>query len=143
MNYRELPPDDVQELLSGDPEYVSIDVRTVQEFEQGHVPGSYNIPIFFMTSLGMQPNPEFLAAVTRRFPKEQKIVFVCKSGGRSARACETLGREGYRSLVNLAGGFHGLVDMSGGVVQQGWADCGLDTARVCEPGRSWADLSKV
>lgn len=68
-------PTGVKELLERDPEYVYVDVRTVEEFEQGHVPGSYNIPILFKTAFGMQPNAEFLSALTRRFPKPQKIVF--------------------------------------------------------------------
>ncbi len=75
MTFQTLNPTGVNQLLAEDPEYVYVDVRSVQEFEQGHVPGSYNIPILFMTPGGMQPNPDFLAVVKRRFAKGQKIVF--------------------------------------------------------------------
>ena len=68
-------PTGVKQLLDIDPEYVYVDVRTVEEFEQGHVPGAYNIPILFRTQLGMQPNPEFLGVVKRLFSRKQKIVF--------------------------------------------------------------------
>jgi rhodanese-related sulfurtransferase len=68
-------PGGVKQLLEDDPEYVFVDVRTVEEFEQGHVPGAYNVPIAFRTMTGMQPNPEFLAVMKRLFAKEQKIVF--------------------------------------------------------------------
>lgn len=142
MSFQTLNPAAVQSLLAQDPAYVYVDVRSVQEFEQGHVPGSYNIPIFFMTPLGMQPNPDFQAAVTRRFEKEQKIVFGCKSGGRSEKACLLLERQGYGSLVNMAGGFHGATDMSGGVLEPGWLACGFETARTPEPGRSWKELAQ-
>lgn len=75
MTYQALDPTRVHDLLASDPEYVYIDVRSVQEFEHGHVPGSYNIPLLLMGLSGMQPNPDFLAVVMRRFAKEQKIVF--------------------------------------------------------------------
>jgi len=139
MSYQTHNPTGVKELLDG-ADYVYVDVRSPQEFEQGHVPGSYNIPLLFMTSAGMQPNPAFLAAVTKRFPKTQKIVFGCRSGGRSARACELLERQGYADLVNMAGGFHGASDMSGNVIEAGWVACGFDTTRESQPGRSWREL---
>ena len=75
MTHQTQNPPGVKQLLDEDPEWVFVDVRTVEEFEQGHVPGAYNVPIAFRTSLGMQPNPEFLAVMKRLFAKEQKIVF--------------------------------------------------------------------
>lgn len=75
MPYQTHTPSAVQELLARDTEYVYVDVRSLQEFEQGHVPGAYNIPLLFMTPQGMQPNPEFLAVVKRRFTPRQKLVF--------------------------------------------------------------------
>jgi rhodanese-related sulfurtransferase len=143
MPHQTTNPPGVKQLLERDPEYVYVDVRSVEEFEQGHVPGSYNIPILFKTAYGMQPNPDFLAAVKRRFPPGQKIVFGCRSGGRSERACELLERQGYAHLVNMAGGFHGATDMSGNVLEPGWVACGFDTAKQCQPGRSWKELAKA
>jgi rhodanese-related sulfurtransferase len=141
MTYQTKNPTDVHELLASDPSYVYVDVRSPQEYEQGHVPGAYNIPLLFMTPAGMQPNPAFLDAVTQRFGKTQKIVFGCKAGGRSQRACELLAQQGYAHLVNMAGGFHGATDMSGNVVEPGWAACGFDSTRE-GGGRSWSDLQQ-
>lgn len=141
MSFQTLNPAGVQSLLAEDPEYVYLDVRSVQEFEQGHVPGSFNVPLLFMTPAGMQPNPDFLAAVQRHFGKERKLVLGCKAGGRSERACMLLASQGYETLVNMAGGFHGATDMSGSVLEPGWAACGFDTTRAAEPGRSWRELS--
>ncbi|NOT31960.1 MAG: rhodanese-like domain-containing protein [Planctomycetes bacterium] len=143
MTYQTHDPAGVQQLLATDPEWVYIDVRSTQEFEQGHVPGSYNIPLLFMRAGGMQPNLGFLAAVTRHFPKARKIVFGCKSGGRSARACELLEAHGYAHLVNMSGGFHGATDMSGNVLEPGWAECGFDSTRAALPGRTWRELEAV
>ena len=75
MTFQTKNPGGVKQLLEDDPEYVYVDVRTVEEFEQGHVPGAYNVPIMFRTLMGMQPNAEFLAVMKRLFAKEQKIVF--------------------------------------------------------------------
>ncbi len=71
--YRTTNPAGARELLEQG--HVYVDVRTVEEFEQGHVPGAFNIPILFRTANGMQPNPEFAAAIARRFRKDAKIVF--------------------------------------------------------------------
>ena len=50
--------------------------------------------------------------------------------------------QGYRNVVNMHGGFLGATDMSGNVVEPGWAACGFEVARKCEPGRSGKELAK-
>ena len=135
MTHATLPPEGVQRLLAAQPAHVYIDVRTVEEFEAGHVPGSYNIPIFFKTPMGLQQNPEFAALVQRHFQPAQALVCGCRSGVRSERACELLTALGYRELVNMSGGFEGSPD------QPGWRACGLATTRTAEPGRSYRELS--
>jgi rhodanese-related sulfurtransferase len=139
MTYQTTDPEGAQALL--DTGYVYVDVRSVQEFEAGHPPGAYNVPILFQTAGGMQPNPDFVAAMQRHFSKDQKIVFGCKAGGRSARACEIMATQGYRTLVNMEGGFHGAYDMGGALLQAGWAACGLPTATEADPTRTWKALS--
>jgi rhodanese-related sulfurtransferase len=37
-------------------------------------------------------------------PKDQPIVFVCRSGNRSQVACEQLSRLGYENVTNFEGG---------------------------------------
>jgi len=75
MTHQTKNPPAVKELMQKDPEWTFVDVRTVEEFEQGHVPGAYNVPIAFRTAFGMQPNPEFLSVMKRLFAKDRKIVF--------------------------------------------------------------------
>ena len=89
----------------------------------------------------MQPNLDFLATMQRQFPKDAKLVFGCKSGGRSQRACELLENAGYSTLVNMYGGFHGASDMSGRVIEPGWSACGYETTQETPAGRSWNELS--
>lgn len=121
--------------------YTYVDVRTVEEFQQGHVPGAYNVPIAFRGPGGMQPNPDFVAAMQRHFAKDAKLVFGCRSGGRSQRACELLEGAGYSTLVNMYGGFHGATDMVGRVTEPGWSACGYETTLETPPGHSWNELS--
>ena len=55
---------------------VVVDVRTEAEFEAGHVPDSYNIPIGFGTPPALVPNDDFVQAVARLFPRDVKLVFI-------------------------------------------------------------------
>ena len=117
-----------------------VDVRTVEEFDEGHVPGAYNVPILFRSpATGMTPNPEFLDVVKRHFAPDARIVFGCKSGGRSQRACELLAAEGYKSLVNMDGGMHGKTDPLGRPLP-GWHACGFPAEKAGDPARTWKSL---
>jgi len=140
MSHETQKPGEVRARLAAEPDLVFLDVRSVEEFEQGHVPGAYNIPLLFRTNLGMQPNPAFLAEVERHFARATKLVLGCRSGVRSERACELLTARGYTTLVNLAGGFHGATDPTGRLVEPGWASAGFESRQQAEPGRSYAEL---
>ncbi len=74
-----------------------IDVREVEEFAEGHIPGAVNIP---------------LSQFQSRFSEiENKgaIVLVCAAGGRSAMAADYMAAHGYDSdrLYNLVDGTMG------------------------------------
>ncbi len=73
-----------------------IDVREVFEFENGHVPNAHLIPL--------NEIPDAL----NRIPKGEKVWLVCKSGGRSMRACDYLEAQGF-DVVSVAGGTDGWV----------------------------------
>lgn len=68
-----------------------VDVREPDEYVDGHVPGAPLIP---------------LATVPDRIgdlPRDEQILVICKSGGRSHRAAEFLRAQGF-DAVNVAGG---------------------------------------
>ena len=71
-----------------------VDVREPHEYQDGHVPNATPIPV----------NNVFERR--EELPKEQKIVFVCKMGQRSALACEMAAAGGLKEdvLYNLEGG---------------------------------------
>ena len=77
-----------------------LDVRNPDEWEAGHAPAATLVP------LGV------LADRVAELPTDRRIVVVCRSGGRSARAAEALVGAGY-DAVNLIGGM------------QAWAELGL------------------
>lgn len=78
--------DDLDELKAAGAQIV--DVRTPAEYQQGHVPGSLNIPL-----------DEFLARMTEIDPAKP-VLLCCASGGRSGMAKAVLEREGYGNAHN-------------------------------------------
>lgn len=73
-------------------EFFALDVRRASEFEAGHLPGAKNV------------SHTRLAARLAEIPRDRPVLVNCKSGGRSARACSLLERNGLKA-VNLEGGF--------------------------------------
>ncbi len=139
MSYETILPTGASTRLTSG--WVYLDVRSSEEYEEGHPPGAYNIPVAFMSPAGMEPNETFLSVVQRHFPSDTRFVVGCKAGGRSAMACEIMEQGGYESLANMDGGYHGRPDGMGGIAVPGWAACGLDQSVTPEPGRTWAELS--
>ena len=71
-----------------------IDVREVDEFsgELGHIPGAKLVVLSTI--------PEQI----KTLPKDKTIVFVCRSGGRSAQATAFAKKEGFTDVFNMQGG---------------------------------------
>ncbi len=125
MPIKQVEPLEAHRFLDANPDAVYLDVRTEEEFAQGHPAGAINIPVMFMIPGRPQPNPDFLAVAEKVLPKDRKLVVGCLAGGRSQRACEILEEAGYTELTNVRGGFGGQRDASGQVVVKGWRDSGL------------------
>ena len=68
-----------------------LDVREVEEFEALHLEGARNFPL------------SQLADTYEQLDKTQPYYVICKSGIRSARACQFLAEQGYE-VVNVQGG---------------------------------------
>ena len=45
MEIKRITPEQTKELLDSNTGYIYLDVRTVPEFDAGHVPGAKNIPV--------------------------------------------------------------------------------------------------
>lgn len=121
-------------LLGGDAVY--LDVRTIPEFEAGHAPGAYNLPLMHAAPGGMQPNPRFAEVVGKTFARDRPLVVACKAGGRSGRACVVLEQLGFTNVFDFAGGW------SGNASDPGWPASGGETTMAREPGHGWDDLDR-
>lgn len=71
---------------------MTIDVREVYEYEEGHLVGAINIPL-----------SELQNGERAELVKDQKYVVVCRSGNRSQTASDILFAEGY-DVVNVSEG---------------------------------------
>ncbi|WP_082927081.1 MULTISPECIES: rhodanese-like domain-containing protein [Paenibacillus] len=69
-----------------------IDVREVDEYTAGHIPG---IPLIPMGEI---------AAYLQDFDKEREYVFVCRSGGRSYEVARFFQSQGFPKVHNYEGG---------------------------------------
>lgn len=134
---RDVEPREAHDLMRRGSVY--LDVRTVEEFEQGHPPGAFNIPAFVRGPRGMEPNPEFVGVVRRHFPEDVHFLVGCASGRRSSMACELLRAAGYTNLTNVVGGFGGVRDEQGHLITPGWRDEGLPVS-TSDEGRDYASL---
>ena len=73
---------------------ILIDVRSNQEYREGHLQGAINIPDF-----------EIANRIQREVPKKnQLIVLYCQYGGRSKSASIIMKKLGYTNVYNLYGG---------------------------------------
>jgi len=140
MSVKRVDPKEAAKLLQQG--WVYLDVRSIPEFEQGHPPGAYNIPLLHLEQgRGMMPNPDFLDEVGATFGTGEKIVVGCRAGRRSLRAAEMMLGAGFSTVVDMAGGYAGERDRLGGGYIPGWVEEGLPTAQAPEPGRSHAELA--
>lgn len=142
MAVKDITPQQAYDVLNADQTAVYIDVRSPQEFANGHPAAAVNIPVAFADpARGMVLNPDFLTVVEKNFAKDKKIVVGCQSGMRSARAAGMLLEAGYTDIANLLGGFGGMRDQSGRVLAPGWQASGLPVSSDIGDGVSYASLA--
>jgi rhodanese-related sulfurtransferase len=127
MSVKQIDPQQTQSILQQDGNAVYLDVRTAEEFANGHVPGAVNIPAMLPdpVSRRMAPNPNFVDAVLAGYPKDKKIICGCQMGGRSQFAADQLTQAGFSDVSNMQGGFGGAKDPMGRVIAPGWLQSGF------------------
>lgn len=77
-----------------------IDVREKDEVMQGSIPSAVNLPLTELSGALHLPPTDFLRIYGFPKPKpDQEIIFYCRSGKRSASACDVAKRNGYKKRV--------------------------------------------
>ena len=140
MDVKRHSPEETKALLDSGQGYVYLDVRTIEEFEAGHVPGARNIPFMMREPLGMTANPRFVEDVQKNFSKDVRLVCGCQRGVRSLRAAQTLLAAGFTSVSDMRGGFGGETDHCGCIVAPGWATSGLPISKNSPPNDQYSSL---
>lgn len=75
-----------------------IDVRETDEFEEVHVKGAELYPLSKIRE-GELPEED-----------DREVFVICRSGGRSAMACQIFEQAGFRECTNVAGGTMAAID---------------------------------
>jgi rhodanese-related sulfurtransferase len=75
----------------------TLDVRTAEEYQAGHIPGSVLIPL------------DELALRAGELPVGEPILIYCRSGNRSLEAMNLLAGAGFMNLSSMDGGFNDWV----------------------------------
>ena len=74
MSFETLNPSATQVRMKAE-DRAYVDVRTVEEFDQGHVPGAWNVPFAFSDPAeGMVPNPAFVEVIKAHFTTQSRLV---------------------------------------------------------------------
>ena len=98
-SYTQISQDQAKEMIEKEDGHIIVDVRRVDEFETGHIPGAVCIP---NESIGTE-QPEELPDL------DQVILVYCRSGNRSKQAAQKLFDMGYTNVYE----FGGIIDWTG------------------------------
>jgi rhodanese-related sulfurtransferase len=113
----DVTPDEAWALLEEDPAAVLVDVRTRAEWTYVGIPDLADAdkqPVLLeWTQLDGRPNPSFLDDLAAEVgDRDAPVLFLCRSGARSAAAAAAATAAGFTRAHNVAGGFEGDLDGS-------------------------------
>lgn len=83
-------------LLASDKNVLMIDVRTPEEYEEGHIPGALNLPLGELSLRGAKKKAASIIT-----DHERTLVLYCMTGKRTKKAALALKRLGYTNLRDL------------------------------------------
>jgi rhodanese-related sulfurtransferase len=90
--FASIGPMEAKKLIETTADLLLIDVRSVQEYQQGALPGSKLIPFWEIMKGDYS------------LPKDRPILLVCAVGGRSYAVGQYLSMKGHQEVYNLSGG---------------------------------------
>lgn len=102
MTYTQITGMEAKQIMETEQGYIILDVRTQEEFDEGHIQGAILIPDYEIAN----------TAESVLLDKEQLILVYCRSGRRSKLAAEELVKLGYSNVKE----FGGVIDWEYGLV---------------------------
>ena len=103
--YMNITAEEAKKIMDTESEYVILDVRTEEEFAQGHIPGAMLIPDYAIREEAEKALPD----------KDALILVYCRSGRRSKNAAQILLELGYTNIRE----FGGIIDWPYETVTEG------------------------
>ena len=91
--YMNITAEEAKEIMDNEEDYIILDVRTQEEYDEGHIPGAVLIPDY---EIG-EKAPEILT------DKDKLILVYCRSGRRSKEASKALADMGYTNIKEFGG----------------------------------------
>ena len=91
--YDQISGAEANALMDSESEYIIIDARTQEEYDQGHIPGAILIPEYELADRAEKELPD----------TNQLILVYCRSGRRSKIAAEELVKLGYTNVKEFGG----------------------------------------
>ncbi|MCE9609043.1 MAG: rhodanese-like domain-containing protein [Chthoniobacter sp.] len=96
---KNVSPDDAEKLLKDNPKIVVLDVRTAEEFSDGHIAGAKNLDFL---------SADFAAKVATLDPGKTYLIH-CAAGGRSTKALALMEGRNFTAIYHLNEGFKAWV----------------------------------
>lgn len=93
QNYVNITPEEAKAVMDNESGYIILDVRTEEEFAEGHIPGAILIPDYEISA----------KAESVLSDKNQTILVYCRSGRRSKLAAQALLELGYTDIREFGG----------------------------------------
>ncbi len=91
--YMNITAKEAKKIMDEGGDYVILDVRTEEEFAEGHVPGAMLIP-----------HDKINVQASEKLPDKDRLILVyCRSGRRSKLAAEALLALGYKNIIEFGG----------------------------------------
>lgn len=91
--YEQITPAEAKGIMDNEHNYIILDVRTEEEFAEGHIAGAILIPDYEITQ----------KAESVLTDKDQQILVYCRSGRRSKNAANQLAELGYSNVKEFGG----------------------------------------
>lgn len=100
-SYKSISMSEAEEMMKNEKDYIILDVRTAEEYKEGHIPNAINVANETIGEDEISELPN----------KDQLIMVYCRSGRRSKQAASKLVKLGYTNIVEIGG----IIDWKGDI----------------------------